>query len=150
MLLLSLRSLAGNVYGLLAQSRLDRLPDTQVEAAAGVAAALAPWNSKLTALHGWTLAEAGNPSAARQAYYHALAWAPADPLLWDEYALALAREGEFDERLAFATRRALALAPNSPAVRASIAAMGDAYWDQGTEDLRALWHECQQRRSERR
>ena len=62
-------------------------------------------------------------------------------MLWAEYALALTRNDVFDERLTLATRRALELAPSSPAVRHSVSRMALSYWRFGSTELRELWQQ---------
>ena len=141
LLLLNLLALAASLYGDYAERRLDRLPDPRAERASALATTLAPWLAPHQALRGWIHAESGNFAAADAAYLDALRRAPADALLWAEYALALARNRMFDARLLLATRRALALAPTSPAVRQGVARMALTYWRFGPDELRELWHQ---------
>jgi hypothetical protein len=141
LLLLNLLALAASVYAEYAEQRLDRLPDEGAQRASALAVALTPWSAQRQALHGWILAESGDFTAADAAYRQALAAAPADALLWAEYALALARNRMFDERLHLATSRALALAPTSPAVRQGVARMALTYWRFGSAPLRELWRQ---------
>jgi hypothetical protein len=141
LLLLNLLALAASVYGDYAEQRLDRLPDENAQRAGALAVALAPWSAPRQALHGWIEAESGNFVAADAAYVKALRQAPADALLWAEYALALARNRMFDARLLLATRRALALAPTSPAVRQGVARMAMTYWRFGSPELQELWRQ---------
>jgi len=141
LLLLNLLALTASVYGDYAEHRLDRLPDESAERAGALAVALTPWSAPRQALHGWILAESGDFAAADAAYRQALQRAPADALLWAEYALALARNRMFDERLDLATARALALAPTSPAVRQGVSRMALTYWRFGSDPLRELWRQ---------
>jgi len=140
-LLLNLLNLSAFAYSRYAEARLDRLPDPRAETASSVAQALTPWSARRVAVNGWILAVGGSADASAAAYERALRWAPADPLLWTEYAQALARGRLFDERLPLATRRALALAPNSPAVRQSVSHMGLSYWRHGSPELKELWRQ---------
>jgi hypothetical protein len=141
LLLLNLLALTASLYGDYAERHLDRLPDERVERAGAFAVALAPWSASRQALQGWIQAESGNFAAADAAYVRALRRAPADALLWAEYALALARNRMFDERLHQATDRALALAPTSPAVRQGVSRMALTYWRFGSDPLRELWRQ---------
>jgi len=141
LLLLNLLALAASVYAEYAEQRLDRLPDEPAQRAGALAVALTPWSAPRQALHGWILADSGDFPAADAAYRKALRRAPADALLWAEYALALARNRMFDARLLLATQRALALAPTSPAVRAGVSRMALTYWRFGSEPLRELWRQ---------
>lgn len=140
-LVLGALDLSATAYGRYAEARLDRLPDPGVQAAAALATAFSPWSAQPAALHGWILAQGGSRDEAIAAYLRALRWAPADALLWAEYAQALARMEVFDERMTWATRRALELAPSSPAVRDTVATMGLAYWRRGEEALHDLWRQ---------
>jgi hypothetical protein len=141
LLLLNLLALTAGAYGRYAEQRLDRLPDERATRASALAASLAPWAARPRALSGWIRGESGDFAAADAAYTAALRRAPADALLWAEYALVLGRNRAFDERLVLATRRALALAPTSPAVRQGVSRMALAWWRFGGEDLRELWRQ---------
>ncbi|MGQ0586160.1 MAG: hypothetical protein ACT4PK_03030 [Gammaproteobacteria bacterium] len=141
LLLLNLLALAGATYHRFAEQRLDLLPDERATRAAAHAAALAPWSAPYRALQGWIHGESGDFAAADAAYVGALRLAPADALLWAEYAQALGRNRMFDQRLALATRRALELAPASPAVRQGVAYMGLGWWRFGDAELRELWRQ---------
>lgn len=121
-----------------AESRLGRPDSTRTLAASRYASTLAPWSSTRLALQGWILAERGEIVESAESYARALRWNPADPLLWSEYAQALARNERFEE-LEHPTLRANALAPASPAVQSAIAAMGFTYWDHGSAALQAQW-----------
>jgi tetratricopeptide (TPR) repeat protein len=140
-LLLNLLALSASLYGRYAEQRLDRLPDERAARASTLAAALAPWSAREHALRGWIHGASGDFEAADSAYRAALRRAPADALLWAEYALVLGRNRVFDARLASATRRALALAPASPAVRQGVARMGLSYWRFGDAEVRELWRQ---------
>jgi tetratricopeptide (TPR) repeat protein len=146
--LLNLANLAAAGYGGFASRHLDRPQSPATQEAARLAALWAPWSASRTALLGWVYIENGESSEAGQAYLRALRLAPGDPMLWAEYALALARMGRFDSNLTVATRRALSLAPNSPAVRASIADLGISYWKRGVPEQQEVWLEAM--RGERR
>ena len=141
--LANLANLVGAGYSRYTSGHLDRPDAVDTRAAAEIAATWPPWSSSHAALYGWVLAETEKTGQAHfpaeAAYARALRLAPGDALLWDEYALALARLGAFDERLLQATRRAQALAPNSPAVRRSVADMGLSYWQRGNAEQRAAW-----------
>lgn len=141
LLLLNLLAFTAAIYHRFAEQRLDALPDERAARAAALASSFAPWSATHAALHGWIEAEAGNLAATEAAYRKALRTAAADPVLWAEYALALTRNGVFDERLAVATRRALELAPSSPAVRHSVSRMALSYWRFGSAELRELWQQ---------
>ncbi len=141
LLLLSLLALTASLYGHYAGQRLDTLPDERATRAAAHAAALAPWSAPYRAQYAWILGESGDFAGADAAYLRALKLAPADPLLWTEYALVLGRNRMFDQRLTHATTRALALAPTSPAVRQSVARMALSYWRFGSPELRELWRQ---------
>lgn len=140
-LLLNLLALAGGLYARYAERRLDRLPDERAERAGELAATLAPWPATHHALAGWINGASSDFAAAESHYLAALRRAPADALLWAEYALVLGRNRVFDERLTLATRRALALAPTSPAVRQGVARMAFSYWRFADEGLRELWRQ---------
>jgi hypothetical protein len=135
LLLLNLLALTAGAYGRYAEQRLDRLPDERAARAAALAASLAPWSARPRALSGWINGESGDFESADAAYVAALRRAPGDALLWAEYALVLGRNRAFDERMTLATRRALALAPASPAVRQGVSRMALAYWRFGDEEL---------------
>lgn len=140
-LLLNLLALTASLYGRYAEQRLDRLPDERAERAATLAATLAPWSARYQALRGWIHGESGDFTAADAAYAAALRRAPADALLWAEYALVRCRNRVFDDRTTLATRRALTLAPTSPAVRQGISRMALSYWRFGEPELRDLWRQ---------
>lgn len=135
---LNVATLLGIGYADVAEHRLA-LADPTAVAAAGVAARVSPWSSSHAALLGWTLAENHNSGEAQAAYLTALRWAPADPLLWAEYAQALARLGRFDDSLTQALTQSQALAPQSPAIQTTLAEMGVSYWSHGNAEQRALW-----------
>jgi hypothetical protein len=137
--LLNLSSLAGAGYARVAERGLDRPESPATLAAARIASERAPWSGTHAALHGWVLAENRDAGAALATYATALRLAPADPLLWAEYALALGRLGQFGEPMTLAVARARELAPVSPAVRATVADLGLSYWQRGDARLQALW-----------
>ena len=141
LLLLNLLALTAGAYGRYAEQRLDRLPDARATRAASLAASLAPWSARPLALQGWIQGESGDFEAADAAYAAALRRAPADALLWAEYALVLGSNRVFDERMTHATRRALALAPTSPAVRQGVSRMALSYWHFADAELRELWRQ---------
>jgi hypothetical protein len=141
LLLLNLLALIASLYGHYAEQRLDNLPDERATRASAHAATLAPWSAPRLGLHGWILGESGDFTGADAAYLKALKRAPADPLLWAEYALVLGRNRVFDQRLTLATTRALALAPASPAVRQGVARMALSYWRFGSPEVRELWRQ---------
>lgn len=141
LLLLNLLAVTAGLYHHYAEQRLDRLPDERAARASTLAARLAPWSAQNLALEGWIRGASGDFAAADAAYASALRRAPADALLWAEYALVLGRNRVFDERLTLATRRALELAPTSPAVRQGIARMALAYWRFADEPVRELWRQ---------
>ncbi len=141
LLLLNLLALTAGLYARYAEGRLDILPDERAARASRHASALARWSPEYRALQGWILGESGDFPGADAAYRGALRRAPADALLWAEYALVLGRNRVFDERLALATRRALALAPASPAVRQGISRMALGYGLFGDEPVRELWRQ---------
>jgi hypothetical protein len=133
-------ALVSAAYARLVERQLDRAESPAVEAAARTASALTPWSSQRLALQGWVAAERGDP-VSEALYAGALRWAPADPLIWAELVLAQSRLGRFDDSMAVALRRANELAPRSPAVQGSNAAVGLSYWQRGSEVIRALWLE---------
>jgi hypothetical protein len=141
LLLLNLSALAATGYAYFAEERLGVLPDLRATRASAHAAALAPWSARQRALRGWVLGNSGEFEAAQAAYVGALRRAPADALLWAEYALVLGHNRVFDERLTLATTRALALAPASPAVRQGVSRMALSYWRSGAPELRELWRQ---------
>jgi len=141
LLLLNLLALTASLYGYYAERRLDSLPDERATRASAHAAALEPWSARHRALRGWILGSSGDFAGADAAYLEALQLAPADPLLWAEYALVLGRNRVFDGRLTHATARALALAPASPAVRQGVARMALSYWRFGSPEVRELWRQ---------
>ena len=141
LLSINLLALCAGLYAGYAEQRLDRLPDERATRAATLAAMLAPWSAPHRALQGWIRGASGDFEAADAAYLAALRRAPADALLWAEYALVLGRNRVFDERLTLATRRALELAPASPAVRQGIARMALSYWRFGEPPVRELWRQ---------
>lgn len=145
LLLLNLSALTAGLYGRYAEGRLDRLPDERAARASTLGARLAPWSAQFLALRGWIHGQSGDFASAEAAYAAALRRAPADALLWAEYALVLGRNRAFDERLALATRRALELAPASPAVRQGIARMALSYWRFGAPPVRELWRQSLRR-----
>ncbi|HUR41118.1 MAG TPA: hypothetical protein VM240_08100 [Verrucomicrobiae bacterium] len=136
---LNFANLVGAGYGRYASARLDRPESPATAAAARIAARWSPWSSPHAALHGWVLTEGRDASAVEDAYLKALRLAPGDPLLWSEYALALARLNRFDAAMTVAVRKAQQLAPSSSAVRRTLADMGLSYWSRGTPEQRALW-----------
>ena len=138
---LNLLNLLASGYERRAEQRLDVLPDAAAESDSTAAAALSYWNARRHALRGWISAEEGDIEAAVASYAKALRRAPADAVLWAEYAQALARNRVFDGRLTWATLRALTLAPASPAVRQGVSRMGFSYWRQGEADLQELWRQ---------
>jgi len=141
LLLLNLSALVAGAYGRYAEQRLDRLPDERAARAGTLAATLAPWSAQGLALKGWIHGGSGDFATADAAYRAALRRAPADALLWAEYALVLGRNRVFDQRLTLATRRALELAPASPAVRQGIARMALSYWRFADTPVRELWRQ---------
>jgi hypothetical protein len=141
LLLLNLLALTASLYAYFAEQRLDVLPDLRATRASAHATWLAPWSARYRALRGWVLANSGDFAGADAAYLGALKLAPADSLLWAEYALVLGRNRIFDERLTLATTRALALAPASPAVRQGVSRMALSYWRFGSPELRELWRQ---------
>ncbi len=132
-------NLLGGAYAQYAEGRLDQAESESTTQASRLSALLTPWNARRQGLYGWVLTERHQGEEAETRYLTALRWAPADPLLWAEYALSLARSGRFDESLLHAIRRAQTLAPHSPAVQNSIAAIGLSYWRRGTQELRERW-----------
>jgi hypothetical protein len=140
-LLLNLLALTASLYGRYAEQRLDRLPDERALRASALAATLAPWSAPHQALRGWIHGESGDFATADRAYTIALSRAPADALLWAEYALVRCRNRVFDGRTTLATQRALALAPASPAVRQGVSRMALSYWRFGDAELRELWRQ---------
>ena len=131
-------SLLGNAYFTYAEQHLD-LPDApRTVAASRAAATLAPWSSRYLALAGWLLATREDDAESQAYYRRALRWAPADALLWQEFALTLAQHGRYQD-LTVPLQRSQALAPASPAVQSANAAMGLAHWAQGPDPARALW-----------
>lgn len=139
--LLNVLNLVAAGYERRAEYLLDTLPNDAARRASAIAAALAPWSASRNALHGWIAADAGELEPAVAAYARALRAAPADPLLWAEYAQALGRNRVFDGRLTWATLRALTLAPSSPAIRQGISRMGLHYWRRGDPQLQELWRQ---------
>lgn len=140
-LLLNLLAITASLYARYAEQRLDRLPDERAARASTLAATLAPWSAPYHALRGWIHGESGDFAAADAAYTAALRRAPADALLWAEYALVRCRNRVFDGRTTLATGRALALAPTSPAVRQGISRMALSYWHFGDPALREFWRQ---------
>ena len=141
LLLLNLSALAAALYAHFAEQRLDALPDERAARASTLAAQLAPWSATHRATQGWILGDSGDFAAADAAYQHALRRAPADALLWAEYALVLGRNRVFDQRLTLATQRALALAPSSPAVRQGISRMALSYGLFAEAPVREIWRQ---------
>lgn len=139
--LLNLAQLIGTGYAGFATRRLDRSPTPGSLAAARVASELSPWSSPNAALLGWIHAENRAAEPALAAYARALRLAPADGVLWAEYAQALGRLGRFDATMAHATRRAQTLAPHSAAVVRALAGVGLGYWTRGDDALHAAWIE---------
>jgi hypothetical protein len=139
--LLNLLNLVAAGYEWRAEHSLDALPDEAARRASAIAASLTPWSAPRNALRGWIAADAAELEPAAAAYARALRAAPADALLWTEYAQALSRNRVFDGRLTWATLRALALAPSSPAVRQSVSRMGLHYWRRGEPQLQELWRQ---------
>lgn len=137
--LLNFANFVGAGYARYASSRLDRPEAPATATAAQIASRWPPWSSAHTALHGWVRAEQRDAEAAQAAYLKALRLAPGDPLVWSEYALALARLGVFDASLTHAVAQAQRLAPTSSAVQRTIADMGLSYWQRGAPELRTLW-----------
>ncbi|HUS23773.1 MAG TPA: hypothetical protein VM369_02410 [Candidatus Binatia bacterium] len=136
---LAAASLAASTYGRLAERGLTEPYAARPLAAARIASSLNPWSGPAQALHGWILAERKDGPASAAAYRQALAWHPGDPLLWSEFALALARTGQFGDELLLATARANALSPTSPTVQQTLATMGLSYWARGIPALRQQW-----------
>ena len=139
--LLNLAQLAGAGYAGFANRHIDRPEAPGTLAAARIAGGWTPWSSRHAALLGWVHAENGAAEPALAAYARALRLAPADAVLWSEYAQVLGRLGRFDAAMAHAVRRAQQLAPTSPAVRRALAELGLSYWSRGDDALRALWLE---------
>jgi tetratricopeptide (TPR) repeat protein len=137
--LLNLSSLAAAGYAAAANRQLDRPDSPKALAAARIATQLAPWSAKHHALHGWLLAENRRADESLAAYGDALRLAPADALLWAEYAQVLARLGRFDGALTEALARAATLSPNSPIIQRTLAEIGLSYYQRGDEAQRALW-----------
>lgn len=142
LLALELAQLLGSAYAGAAQRRLDAPTDLGAVHAASIAASLAPWSSHYPALLGWIHAARGDADASADAYARALRRAPADALLWTEYAQALGRLGRFDAELHHALERAQALAPASPAVQHALAEQALSYWSRGTPAIRERWLEA--------
>lgn len=140
--LLNLSALSAAGYAAAANRQLDRPESPKVLAAARIAAKLAPWSAKYHALHGWLLAENRLADDSLAAYGKALRLAPADPLLWAEYAQVLARLGHFDGALTEALGRARALSPNSPVIQRTLAELGLSYYERGDARQRELWLEA--------
>lgn len=132
-------NLLGGAYAGHAERHLHRPGDPSVGAAARLASRITPWSERRQALSGWVSIETQRMAEADVSYRSALRWAPADPLLWAEYAQALSRQNRFDEAALLATRRAQSLAPNSPAVQGMIAALGLSFWPRGSQELRHAW-----------
>jgi tetratricopeptide (TPR) repeat protein len=137
--LLNLSALAAAGYSAAANRELDRPQSPAALAAARIAAQLAPWSARHQALHGWLLAENDLADESLAAYGKALRLAPADALLWAEYAQALGRLGRFDAALTEALEKARALAPNSPVIQRTLAELGLAYYEHGDARQRELW-----------
>lgn len=137
--LLNLAQLVGTGYAGFATRRLDRPAAPGTLAAARIASEWTPWSSRHAALLGWVHAENRSAEPALAAYARALRLAPADGVLWAEYAQALGRLGRFDSAMAHATQRAQALAPHSAAVLHALAGIGLSYWALGDDALRAAW-----------
>lgn len=139
--LFHLANLAAAGYAAFAARHLDRPHSPATREAARIATRAAPWSATHAALEGWVLAENGAPEALAT-YPRALRLAPADPLLWAEYALVLARLGQFGPELTLAVAQARQRAPTSAAVRRSVAELGLSYWRRGTREQRAAWLEA--------
>ena len=137
--LLNVINFVGAGYARFASDRLDRPDAASTATAARIASGWPPWSSSHTALHAWVLTERREAEGAQAAYLKALRLAPGDPLLWSEYALALARLGRFDDAMTRAVVQAQALAPTSTAVRRAMADLGLSYWARGTPEQRTLW-----------
>ena len=135
---LNLLNLAAGAYAEYAERHLDQPAGDRTLAASHNAATLTPWSARRTALEGWILAERRRGEESQAAYTTALAAAPADSILWSEYAMALARTGLY-RALDVPTERACALAPASPAVQGASAAMALSYWEHGAAPVRAAW-----------
>lgn len=137
--LLNLCALAAAGYAAAADRQLDRPESPKVLAAARIASQLAPWSAKYHALHGWLLAENRLAEESLAAYDEALRLAPADAVLWAEYAQVLARLGRFDDALTGALEQARTLAPNSPVIQRTLAELGLAYFERGNARQREIW-----------
>lgn len=136
---LNLLAFTSGLYARFAEQRLEQVPDERASRAAALSAQLAPWSAPALAMDGWIRGNSGDFDAADAAYASALRLAPADALLWTEYALVLGRNRVFDARLELATRRALALAPTSPVVRQGLARMALSYGRFAGPALLELW-----------
>ena len=135
---LSLLNLFSAAYATYTGAHLDQPRAADTLTAARLSAALAPWSASRRAQLGWVLAERGDASTL-QAYSRALRWAPADAVLWNEAALALGRVHQFGSAFTTAVARSNALAPTSPAVQASNAALALSYWNLGSPEARREW-----------
>jgi hypothetical protein len=136
--LFHLANLSGAGYEAFAARQLDRPQSPATLAAARIASRWTPWSARRLGLHGWVLAENGD-DRADLTYRRALRVAPGDPLLWTEYAQALARLGRFEAAMTTALRQAWTRAPTSNPVRGSLADIGLSYWSRGTPDQQAVW-----------
>ena len=141
-LLLALASgglLLAAAYASFAERHLDDPRDLRAVTASRIAASLAPWTASTLALHAWLLMEQGDAGLARLVYHRALRLAPADALLWAEYAIAMTRLDPNDSTILGAVARAQQLAPSSPAIQAALAELGLNSWNTSSEELRTLW-----------
>jgi tetratricopeptide (TPR) repeat protein len=140
--LLNLCALAAAGYAAVSGRQLDRPESPQVLAAARIASRLAPWSAKYHALHGWLLAENRRADEAEAEYRSALKLAPADALLWAEYAQVLARLGRYDAALTESLEQARILSPNSPVIERMVAELGLSYYEHGNARQREVWLEA--------
>jgi hypothetical protein len=138
---LNLLNLAGGAYAAYAAAHLGTPRADDALNAARISVSLAPWSSARSAQLGWVLAERGDGEASAAAYADALRWAPADPLLWNEFALAQGRARRFGPAFGLAVATSNRLAPTSPAIQASNAAMALSYWRDGSPDVRREWRQ---------
>jgi len=134
---INLVNVLGSAYRTYAEAHLDEGSSSRIVAAARTSAALTPWSAPGVALAGWLLAD--KDVALSESYYRrALRWAPGDPLLWSEYATAEARAGRTDA-LQLPVEISERLAPASPAVQSSNAALAINQWTRSPEALRKAW-----------
>lgn len=116
----ALQTASALYYGLADFSR--RADDLRrADAAARIAAELLPGSDRAAALAGRLAGALGDRAYLLDAYRDVLREAPADAYRWAELARGLASSGDYGPEFDLAAQRAMALAPRSAAVNATLA-----------------------------